>query len=217
MKWCIALIDFKKLNTIDPGLKGMGLKYELGIPTVVVLRKRFKNKEFFERVPLMFNYGFIKLPNKVAKNRDRLIKIKDRIPGIFSWMFKSGYNDYAVEHVPESIVIRLMRLGDNLSIFSKGDLERVKKGDLITLKGYPFDGLPAEIINIDHKARKVRVNLFIMEAFREVTVSFDNVFYSIYKDFDEALSNNSIDGIEAQYKNALDKFQFKNLSNDKKR
>jgi hypothetical protein len=56
-----------------------------------------------------------------------------------------------------------------------------------------------------------------MEAFREVTVSFDNVFYSIYKDFDEALSNNSIDGIEAQYKNALDKFQFKNLSNDKKR
>lgn len=216
MKWCIALIDFKQVSTIGRGLDGMGIKHELGIPMVTVLRKRFKNKEFFEDVPLMFNYGFIKIPNKVAMNKDLLLQIKDRVPGIFSWMFKSDKTPYLVENVKPQIVERLMEMSRKISIFSKSDLDLIKSGDLITLKGYPFDGLPATVIEINKKSKKVRVNLFIMDSYREVVVDFENIFYSIYSNFDESISSNSFENIESKFKNSIDKFQFKHQKNEGK-
>lgn len=211
MKWCIALIDFKKIDNIEPSLNKVGIKFELGIPTVTILRKRFKNKDFFDKVPLMFNYGFIRLPNKYAASKDKLLELKEKVPGIFSWMFTNKVKGYAVEIVDASVVERLLNLSDRISVFSKSDIDRISPGDLITLKGYPFDGLPAEVVKVDSKAKKVRVNLFIMEAHREVTVRFENIFYSIYSNFDESVSSNSIDEIDGRYKNSLDKVHHKNL------
>jgi transcription antitermination factor NusG len=212
MKWCIAMVDFKHLGGIGKGLNRLNIKHELGIPTVTILRKRFKNKEHFEKIPLMFNYGFIKLPNKVAANRDKLLNIRDNVPGIFSWLFKNDDSGYQVEIVGEHIVKRLIALSHKISIFSKSDLSLIKSGDMITLKGYPFDGLQAEIVQINEKTNKVKVNLFIMEAHRQVTVDFENIFYSIYSNFDESISHNSIDEIESQFKNSFDRFQRKKIS-----
>ena len=215
MKWCIALIDSKQISTIPRGLTLMGIKHELGIPTVRVLRKRFKNKEHFEDVPLMFNYGFIRLPNKVALNKDKLLQIKDRVPGVFSWMFTNRNKGYQVETVKKNVVEHFMQLAQNISIFSVNDLDSIKKGDVVTLKGYPFEGLRAEIMDINHKSKKAKVNLFIMDAYRIVTVDFENIFYSIYANFDEAISNNSFENIEFKNK-SLDRFQFKNISDVRK-
>ena len=211
MKWCIALIDFKQVKTIPKGLTQMKIKHELGIPMVRVLRKRFKNKEYFEDVPLMFNYGFIKLPNKVAMNKDKLIQIKDRVPGVFSWMFTHKIKGYQVETVKNNVVEYFMALANKVSIFSSNDINNINKGDFITLKGYPFEGLEAQIIDINYKTKKSDVLIYIMEGYRKVTVDFENIFYSIYTNFDDAISKNSIDTLESYNKGSLDKLHFKNL------
>lgn len=210
MKWCIALIDFKQVNTIEKGLNLMKVKHELGIPMVRVLRKKFKNKEQFENVPLLFNYGFIKIPNKVAMNKDKLLQIKDRVPGVFSWMFAQKGNGYQVEMVKPNTVEYFMDLAHKVSIFSQNDINLIHPGDYITLKGYPFEGLRAKVIYINHKSKKVKVNIFIMDDNRDVTVNFENVFYSIYKDFDESFSPESLNRLESFNNGSWDKLQFKN-------
>jgi transcription antitermination factor NusG len=211
MKWAIVLIDNKKRETIEQGLKRFKIPYEIGIPLVKVLRKRFKNKDFFDHIPLLFNYGFIKLPNKFLKSREKLMEIKNRCPGVFSWMYcMPNERGYIVETVPEYVVKDLMERADRLSIFSASDMNKFNKGDFIILKGYPFDGLGAEIISINNKTKKVKVNVFIMSSVREVQVNFENIFYSIYGDFDESLSPKSLDEIEGRYKNSLDRLEFKN-------
>lgn len=72
--WVIAYIDSKFINLIKPQL-ARNKEYEdvdVFIPTVKVLKKTFKGEDHFDEVPLLFYYGFFKIPRVLATSRNYL-------------------------------------------------------------------------------------------------------------------------------------------------
>jgi transcription antitermination factor NusG len=89
--WCIAYINRVFMETIIKDLVNSGFgDVKVNIPTVRVLKKKFKGKEFYEEVPLLFNYGFFRLPIEGAMNKDYLMRMKAAVQGIYSWLYRSA-------------------------------------------------------------------------------------------------------------------------------
>lgn len=227
--WLIAyinrsFIDIVKRELIQYDYVGV----EAYIPTVKVLRKTFKGQQLFEFVPLLFNYGFFKVPYELACCTESLSEMRNRITAIYAWvkdptdMMK--YEDPGLTYgnsnfinakpraaiATDAEVARMVRAADMMSIHSAEDLARFKPGQYIKLEGYPFDDMPAEIITINLKKREVKVKLLIEAIVKEITVSFDNVFYSIYKNYDETDNTISSDELAEKFgENAVDNMILK--------
>lgn len=222
--WLIAYINRSFIDNVSKEL----IQYdyddiEAYIPTVRVLRKTFKGQQLFEFVPLLFNYGFFKVPYQLACSAEHLMEMRNRITAIYAWVkdpaitllnddpgltydnlnFLNAKPKAAIATDKE--VARMIKATDSMSIFSAEDLARFKPGQYIKLEGYPFDNMPAEIIKINHKKREVKVKLLMDAIVKEVTVSFDNVFYSIYKNYEESENNISSDEMNQRFgENAID-------------
>lgn len=225
--WCIAYINRDFIQRTEKELKRYNYDIETYIPTVRVIKKKFKNKDMFELVPLLFNYGFFRIPFEDACNPEYLMILRSRITCIYGWVKDPAHtvrNDTKLRSnnkesgtaMPASAlatdreIADLIKQSGNLNIYSSDELSRFKKGDYINLKGYPFDDMPAEIIHINHKKREVKVSLLIAQLTKEVTVSFDNIFYTIYKGFDESLSNGlNIDELSNHNNGDSDRLMFK--------
>ncbi len=209
--WCIAYINYDLIHKIPSDLRKSNqyrsIKYI--IPTVRVLKKTQKNKDHFKEVPLLMNYGFFRIPTLYALNIDLLNKIKADVSCISNWVkdknkgakperkYKKGKEperkpfplskDIPIATTTKKVINEMCDLADSLSIFSSEDIKRTKIGDIITLMIYPFEGMKAQIREINDKTKKLKVAL--ANSFDEtgesydmvVTVHFDNVFYSIYQ------------------------------------
>src|SRR5690606_23974803 len=105
----------------------------------------------------------------------------------------------------EETVKRLMKVAQKESIHSSEDIDTLKPGDIINLIGYPFEGMEATVVSIDKRGKSVIVEIGDLGMSREVVVSFDNVFYSIYR--------GSYDENYNQEKTLLD-YQLKNHTAD---
>lgn len=209
--WLIAYIHRDHIHRVEKELLEYGYKdIEAYIPTVKLLQKKFKGHNVFEFVPLLFNYGFFRIPYQKACDPDFLIKLKTRITCIYGWVkdiakvqinIKEDELDY-IKALPgaaiatDKEILNLQKTSKNLSIFTAEDLKRIKVGDMIVLQGYPFENVPAEIIEIDFKKAKVKVKMDIATMFKEVEVSFENVFYTIYKDYSEEGKEKSTEEID---------------------
>lgn len=192
---------------------------EAYIPTVKILQKTFKGKNFYEEVPLLFNYGFFKIPRSKARNPEFLKELREKISCIHAWVKDPANlmklkpklkplvkkkskeleeiitNDVGVALASDEEISKLIVAQKDFSIYSSRDLENIKEGSVITLHGYPFDDIPAKVVEINKKRKEVKVELLLGSTLKSATVSFDNVFYSIYKS-DEALIGKSLDDIE---------------------
>lgn len=204
--WVIAYVNVALLNKLPTDLKKNQYYDEIlpHIPIIRILKKQFKGKEFFDEVPLLFNYGFFRIPIGLAINTDLMIKLKEDISCISGWVRDNCkvhgsreeepnknwvYSDsnVAFATVNENDVFELVRKAREDSIFSSDDIDKVKEGSVIFLMGYPFEGMQAKVVSIDRKAKKIKVLLGLDledgefdENGREMTVHFENVFYSIY-------------------------------------
>jgi transcription antitermination factor NusG len=221
--WAIAFINRKYINTTQDELTMYGYDdIEAYIPTIKVLKKQFKGKKLFEFVPLLFNYGFFKIKYEDACNYEYLSSLRQRITSIYAWVkdpvklndidrnLRADNNNF-IDAMPRAAVAtdkeiaNLVKASKSMSVYSQEDLKQFSKGDYIKLEGYPFDGMPAEIIKINHKKGEVKVKLLIEAMVREVTVSFENVFYTIYKNFSEESKESSTDELKERYgSNAVD-------------
>ena len=206
--WVIAYIDRDHISTVEKDLSKYK-KYRnisVYIPTVKILRKQFKGKNIFEEIPLLFNYGFFNIPHK-SLDFDFLQKLKEDIPVIHAWVkdpkmvitsYKSkigakveGQKKKQHDFIERKDLItaaiaskgemqRILKAHKVLSIYDKKDINSLKEGATIKLTGYPFDGLEAEVIWVDKKKQKVHVKLGLEGLMKNVTVAFDNVFYTVY-------------------------------------
>lgn len=231
--WIVAYIDAKYLTECEWQLN----KYpdysevEAYIPTVKILTKTFKKENFFEEKPLLFNYGFFKVPRKFAIYKDWLEQMQRNISCIYGWvkdpanvwregpkLRMDGKSIYSTEENRVSCatatskeIAMLLKETVNLGAHSADEINLLKQGDNIVLRGYPFEGVNASVLEIDHKTQKVQVEIRIFDQMRPATVSFDNVFFTIYhnnKNFDDALGNEvSID--EMEQNKTFDKLQKK--------
>lgn len=224
--WAVAYINKTFMQHIPQDLQSFGFgDIKFNIPTVKVLKKRFKGKSFYEEVPLLFNYGFFRIPIYCACDRDYLQRLKVSINGIYNWLYKSGVvrveethtltstvdpgveveqiklvNQILVESVRILEIARLKRIALENSIYSSDDVDDLSVGRFIVLKGYPFDNIPAEVLSIHPRKESVKVRLLVGNesgnAFSEATVNFSNIFYSIYSDCEEPVaSDNTVEGL----------------------
>ena len=218
--WVIAYINRKFVKNIENELRTYKYNVEPYIPMIKVLKKKYKGKDIFEFVPLLMNYGFFKVSYHDACNPDFLMELRYRVSAIYGWV--KDFSRLNTDGVPkedkalpaialatDAEVTRLIKSTEVLNIYSKDELDRFKPGDWITLKGYPFDNMPAEIVKIKKKSQEVVVKLQMELAFKTITVSFENIFYSIYDE--ESIKEDSLDDLsEAHGDYIIDKITFKN-------
>lgn len=230
--WCIAYINRDHIHTVEEELRKYNYDVVAYIPTVKILKKQFKGKSIFEFVPLLFNYGFFKIRYKDATNSDFLLELRNRITCLVGWVkdptktmsraprLRTDNADNisgikAAATATDKEIARLTKESAAMSIYSAEDLSKFKKGDYIKLKGYPFDDMPAEIISINLKKREVRVSLLLEMLVKEVTVSFENVFYTIYQGLDEKSKEDSYDELGDKYgQNTVDKMIYQNYNSN---
>lgn len=68
--------------------------------------------------------------------------------------------------------------------YSVDDLMNVKIGDYLVLKGYPYEGVDATVLGIDHINKMVQLLLYPEMGKMEIWLPFDNVIYSVYQNYD---------------------------------
>lgn len=225
--WAIAYINRDFIYRVEKDLSNHDAfkTIKAYIPTVRILRKQFKGKDIFEEVPLLFNYGFFEIPNKNLE-ASFLQNLKEKVPAIHAWVKDTKTvitkkpslivgNEPLVRRdiIPVAIattmeISNIINAQKKLGIYDKADINNLAPGSLITLRGYPFDGIDATIIRVNSKKETVEISLSLEGIIKNATVSFDNVFYTVYhgpmdeRDFKEK----SLDEIRERGKTRTDKY-----------
>lgn len=233
--WVIAYIDSAHIDKVDRELRKYPEYNDVSayIPTIKLLRKSFKGKNEFEDVPLLFNYGFFKIPRKFAIYKNFLDNLQRDISCIYAWVKDpakvietnpkirlDGKSVYTDKYIPVATasseeVSRIIQNSDNYSTHDAKDIEHLNKGDVIILHGYPFEGVQAKILEIDSKKEQIKVEIMIFDQMKAATVKFDNVFFTVYhnKGFDDSVKYaGTLDSMTESKK--VDKQQFKNFENE---
>lgn len=201
--YCIFRLDRKFYKRINKDLISRGYKHVKAIvPTISVLKKSRKGKNEYEDVPLLFNYGFIRMKSDKAFDRYYLNKMKRDIPGILSFMKSldhkpkrkrlridnaEDFDDYSVvATISRDEVIRYKHMAKANKIYSVDDITRVGIGDYVILRGYPFEGIPAILLESNLNTKKMLVKLYPeTDGNLEIEVPMENVLYSAYHESDE--------------------------------
>lgn len=229
--WVVAYISREHIHRVESDLlsKGFG-SIRVYIPTVRILKKQFKNRNIYEYVPLLFNYGFFQIPYHKACDVEFLRKLREEIPAIYGWVLdpakvisnkpnlrmdnldqeeikKNGHVKIAT--ATEEEIVELLKAAENMSVFSDGLIEKLREGDFLTLQGYPYDGMTAEVVDINKVKKQVKVRLLLETMITTAVVSFENIFYTVYADFDKSCKERSLEEINAQGKRSLDRIYAK--------
>jgi len=200
--YCICYLENKFYEGIESELIEKGYtQCKAIIPTVSILTKTSRSKDVYRKVPLLFNYGFIKMPTELAFNRDFMNKMKRDIDGIRGWVKSPEslhpkkkklridnmdiFDDFSiVATATREEVRRFKRLSRENKRFSIDNLMNLKVGDYLVLKGYPYDGIDANILEVNHTTKMVKLLLFPENGKMEISLPFDSVIYSVYQNYD---------------------------------
>lgn len=200
--YAIFYVERKYSDKINQDLKKRGYdNMKATIPMVKILKKTLKGTMTFEEVPILFNYGFMKMPAELAFSRPFLHKMRREIPGIRSWLKNTesmhpkkkkaridnaeDFDDFSIVAIAtRKEVRRFRRLAKENKKFSIDDLIRVKPGDYIVLRGYPYEGVDATVLEVDHLCKRVKVLVYPENGRMEIWLPFDNVIYSVYYNYD---------------------------------
>lgn len=200
--YCICYIERKYYKRINEDLKNKGYKHIRAIiPEIKILKKSIKNKTFYEEVPVLFNYGFIKMPLEYAYSRPFLNKLRRAIPGIRTWLRSTetlfprkkkrkidnaeDFDDFSrVAQCTREEVNRFKQIAKNNDKYSLDQLLNIQEGQYVQLKIYPYEGVDATILSIDYDKELVTLELFPLMGKFTARIPLDHVIYSVYKDYD---------------------------------
>lgn len=198
--YCICYLDTKYYKYIDSDLKEKGFKHMKAIiPTVKILRYN-RNKPTHVEVPILFNYGFIRMSSKDAYSRDTLNKVKKAIQGIKGWVKSPEslhpkkkkaridnmeiFDDFSKVALATKAEVRyLKKLSRENKRFSVDNLN-IKIGEYLVLKGYPYDGINATVLAVNHNTQMVKLLLYPENGKMELNLPFDSVIYSVYENYE---------------------------------
>lgn len=201
--YAICRLDHKFWPYINQELKDRGYKHIRAIIPVVKVPLRSKaGHNDYKEVPLLFNYGFIRMNTEKAFDRQFLRKLKTQIPGITGWVHNTvtmhprkqrkridnaeDWDDFSqVATVKKSDIKFYRRMARSKNIYSKADVINLKIGEYITLHGYPFDGMGAQVLDINLTTKYISLGIPMGKGNIEVQMPLDQVLYSIYNDFNE--------------------------------
>ena len=164
--YVIFYLERKYYHLIEKELKEKGYEnIKVIIPTLDILKRTVKGKMVFESVPILFNYGFMRMPTENAFSRPFLNKLKRNISGIRTFLKSTetmherkkkvridnaeDFDDFSlVATCSRKDVRRFIRLAKANKKYSVDDLMNVKPGDYIVLKGYPYEGIDATVLDV---------------------------------------------------------------------
>lgn len=204
--YCIFYIERDYYTTINQELedKGYGKKIRAIIPTVRVLRKVVHGREVYEEVPILFNYAFMRMPRAWAYSRDFMNKLRKQIKGIRGWLKSTEslhpkkikrridnmdiFDDFSmIATATKKEVRHFQRLSKQNKRFSVQDIMNIKVGDYLVLKGYPYDGVDATVVDVNHTRKIVKLILYPQMGKMEISLPFDQVIDTVYSNYDPEL------------------------------
>lgn len=215
-RWVIAYINPKSIHTLERDrLKFPKYKTVTPyIPSVKILVKQAKGKKVFQTVPLLFNYGFFKVPKYFIPNPTFLDAMKRDFECIIGWVKNPGlvsteeftkgglFNPLKIAVASKKEIKRIMREEGKQTFYTKADIDTLYEGKLITLHTYPFEGLPAEVMEVNEANKYVKVRLLLDTTFSVVKVGFENIFFSLYQDrnMEEAMREEYVEEVKVAKK-----------------
>lgn len=201
--YCIFYLEKKYYQNTQEQLQQAGFhRLKAIIPMVKILKKTIKGKMQFVEEPVLFNYGFIKMPSEFAYDRQFLNKVKKSVPGIHHWLKDTStlhpkkkrrridnaedWDDFSlVATCPRKDVRRFLKISRENQQYNLDDFVRVTPGTFVQLKGYPYEGMSAKVKKVDHNTRTIELDMVtLMGGSLILTLPFDNVIYSVYMDYD---------------------------------
>ena len=175
--YCICRIDTKFWKGINSSLQERGYSdIKCFVPTVQVLLSSKDKKHQYKDVPLLFNYGFIRMRSTKAYNRQFLRELSQNVQGISGFLKSLDYMhpkklrrriDNAEDWDDFSKVATVSRkefkyyqgLAKANQIYHLSDVA-VKAGETVILKKYPFDGLIARGLDVNFHNKTVTVEIY---------------------------------------------------------
>lgn len=200
--YCIFYIERKFYRKINDELKAKGYKKIRAIvPEVKILKKAIRGKTYYEEVPVLFNYGFMRMPVELAFSRTFLIKLRRDISGIRTFLKSTctmfprrkkrridnaeDFDDFSMVAIcSKQEVRRFRKIARANRKYSLEDIAKLNVGDYVTLNIYPYEGVDAVIKKVNRKDKTVTLNLYPRMGNMEVTLPIDHVLYSIYHNYD---------------------------------
>lgn len=236
--WVITYITDKYMDRVDKEVELSGLDIQIFIPKVRVLDKEVKGKKQYVYKPLLFNYGFTKMPFRYACSKEKLADIKTQITAIYGFFRDKSMSldkprvigkdengelikeprdmvgKYKLEEklaiVSGSEVFRMLRQAQNNSIFD-ADKESLSIGSAITLSGPVYNGMTGTIVALKNETVKIELDMFNFAKPMTVEIDYGNIFYTIYRDYNpnKLFSGPSLDELESKESRIIDKIYAK--------
>ena len=202
--YCIFYLEDKYYKNINKDLKDNGYDHVKAIiPTIKFIDHQSSRGRYVDvEVPILFNYGFMRVPTDKVFDRQYMTKMKRVIPGIRGWLKNTEtlhrsrgkkpridnvdvFDDFSqIARVPRSEVRRFLAITKENSRLKFEDITVLHIGDFITLRHYPYIGVDAIVKEVDWENQ--RVKLLTYPQSYEITswLPMELVIYSVYEDFD---------------------------------
>ena len=210
--YTICRIDTKDWRNINHELVEHGYKdIKCFVPTLTMVKKTYRGqKKEVEEVPMLFNYGFIRMRSEVAYNRNFLFHLKREIPGIVSFLKSldsmhvkkkrrrvdnaEDWDDFSkVATVTKKEFRHYMRLSRANQVFSLDEV-MVNVGDFLVMRGYPLDGMPAKVLDFNYPNKTAIVEIYPGEgSVLSMQIPLENILYSPYEHYQEDLLASKIE------------------------
>lgn len=210
--YTICRIDTKDWRNINHELVEHGYKdIKCFVPTLTMVKKTYRGqKKEVEEVPMLFNYGFIRMRSEVAYNRNFLFHLKRDIPGIVSFLKSldsmhvkkkrrrvdnaEDWDDFSkVATVTKKEFRHYMRLSRANQVFSLDEV-MVNVGDFVVMRGYPLDGMPAKVLDFNYPNKTAIVEIYPGEgSVLSMQIPLENILYSPYEHYQEDLLASKIE------------------------
>lgn len=201
--YCICRVDTKFWKGINSSLQERGYSdIKCFVPTVQVLSSSKDKKHQYRDVPLLFNYGFVRMRSTQAYNRQFLRELSQNVQGITGFLKSLDYMhpkklrrriDNAEDWDDFSKVATVSReefkyyrdLAKANQIYHLSDVA-VKAGETVILKKYPFDGLIAKVLDFNFSNKTVMVEIYPGNgSVIKLQLPLDNILYTPYDNYDE--------------------------------
>lgn len=202
--YCVFYLEEKYYKDINKDLKDSGYKHVKAIvPTIKYIDHQSSRGRYIDtEVPLLFNYGFIRIPTDRVFNRAYMNKLKRSIPGIRGWLKSTEplhrnrgkklrvdnadtFDDFSqIARVSRKEIKRFIDISKENSRLRFEDITSINIGDYITLRHYPYIGIDAIVKDIDWSNQRVRL-LIYPETYKIFNwLPMELVIYSVYENFD---------------------------------
>lgn len=202
--YCVFYLEEKYYKDINKDLKDNGYKHVRAIvPTIKFIDHQSSRGRYVDtEVPILFNYGFMKMPTYRVFDRQYMAKMKRLIPGIRGWLKNTEtlhrgrgrrprvdnldvFDDFSqIARVRRSEVRRFLAITRENSRLKFEDITALHIGDFITLRHYPYIGVDAIVKEVDWNNQRVKLETYPQTYKILSWLPMELVIYSVYEDFD---------------------------------